>query len=312
MATKTRKRDGILRSLSVSKLRSQDSYLSYPGILPVDFPEETTILLIPDAHIPAHYRRLFWPLKRFAHKLQPDILGSIGDWCDTFAISRHEPALRSKRNFQMELDESRREWDDLMDYSGAAWGFMIIGNHEDRIYRFLQDNAPAFGSLVTPHNREPLNFHNLMGYDADDNTTFLYGVEDRGGFEGGMIINGDFNLHHGIVIRPAPGASPLADMDRWHWSTGHGHTHRAGFVARETLNRTLRGYEFGHLVDMDHAYMAYAKKMFPNWAPGFAVLKIFNGTVHCQPIPIQPIKCADGKVRLSFVYQGEVYSESDR
>lgn len=306
-----RKRDGILRALSQSDMRVSTSYLSYSGILPFEFPDDTTIMLLPDSHIPAHYRPLFKPLMRFAHTLKPDILISIGDLCDAFAISRHEAPLRLKRNFQMELDETRRVWDDMVDASGAMWSFVIVGNHEDRIYRFVQDNAPAFGGLVTPHNREPLNFHNLMGYDHQDNMTFLYGVQQRGGFEGGMVING-FNLHHGYIVRPNPGASPLADMDKWMWSTGHGHTHRAGMATRELLTGVLRGYEFGHLVNVDHAYMAYAKKMFPNWVPGFAVLRIHNGVCHVEPIPIQPIMCADGKLRLSFVYNGLIYSESDR
>jgi hypothetical protein len=147
-----------------------------------------------------------------------------------------------------------------------------------------------------------------MGFTPQDNTTFLYGVEERGGFEGGMVINNDFNLHHGIIVKPQPGASALADMFKWQWNIGHGHTHRMGMSAVGDL----RSYEFGHLVDMDHSYLAYARKMFPNWAPGLAAGIVHNGKAYITPIPVIPMPGENGRDRLGFVWDGTVYHESDR
>lgn len=306
--TEMKIRDGIKRSMSVSLLRPQDSFLSYSGILPVNFPDGTRILILPDAHIPAHHRRLFWAIMQFAAKFQPHVNISIGDWSDIFGLSRHPKPLRSIGSPQKELDESKRIWDELMYTTDALWGYIVLGNHEDRIYRFLQEFCPALGSVVMPHNREPLNFHSLMGFTPKDNTTFLYGVEERGGFEGGMIINDDMNLHHGTFVRPNPGASAQADMFRWQWNIGQGHTHRMGMSAVGGL----RSYEFGHLTDRDHHFMTYAKKEFPNWAPGFAVGHVFGGKVHIQPVPVMPLLDENGRPRLSFTYDGELYQESDR
>ena len=306
--TELKIRDAIKRTMSVSLLRPTDSFLSYSGILPVDLPEGTRILLIPDTHIPAHNRRLFWAVMQFAGVFKPHVNISIGDWSDIFGLSRHDKPLRAITSPQRELDESKRVWEELMYVTGADQGFIILGNHEDRIYRFLQEFCPALGSMVMPHNREPLNFHSLMGFTPEDKTTFLYGVEERGGFEGGMVLNNDLNLHHGTFVRPNPGASAMADMFRWQWNIGHGHTHRMGM----TSVGDLRSYEFGHLVDRDHAYLAYAKKEFPNWAPGFAVAHVHNGKVHVQPIPIMPLADANGHLKLSFVYDGQLFQESDR
>lgn len=301
-------RDGVLRAMSVSALGTRESFLTYSGILPVNFPDGTRFMIYPDTHIPAHHRRLFWAVLRLAATYKPHVNIAIGDWLDVFGLSRHPKPLRAIVRPQDEFDEGKRIWDELMDVSGATWGYIMAGNHEDRIYRFLQDLAPALGGIVTPSNREPLNFHNLMGFTPNDNTTFLYGVEERGGFEGGMIINNDFNMHHGIIVKPQPGASAQADMMKWQWNIGHGHTHRMGHSAVGNL----RSYEFGHLVDPDHAYLAYAKKMFPNWAYGLAAGIVYNGKAYITPIPVIPMPDENGATRLGFVWEGKVYFESDR
>lgn len=300
-------RDGVKRAMSVSKLGTRESFLSYAGILPVNLPDGTRMIIYPDAHIPAHNRRLFWAVQRFAADYKPHVNLSIGDWGDIVFMSRHPKPLRTIVRPQDELDECKRAWDEIMEISEAEWGYIIIGNHEDRIYRFLQEMAPSLGSIVTAHNREPLNFHNLMGFTPNDNTTFLYGVEERGGFEGGMVVNG-FNFHHGIFVRPQPGMSAQADMYRWRWSIGQGHTHRMGMSAVGDM----RAYEFGHLVDQDHAYLSYAKKMFPNWAPGLAAGVVYNGQLYITPIPVIPMPDQRGQKRLGFVWDGKVYLESDR
>lgn len=305
-------REEIARAITVGGLNSKHSFLTFAGILPINLPNGTRGVILPDAHVPAHNRRLFWAILQFLAKFQPDVMVSIGDWADIFALSRHPKALRQVTNPQGEFEEAKRLWDDVMDISGAAWSFMILGNHEDRVYRFLQDMAPQLGGIVDPLTREPLSIHAQMGYGPNDKVTFLYGTEERGGYEGGLLINNDLSLHHGIIVRPKPGASPLADMDRWAWSIAHGHTHRMGMVARDTSTSVLRGYELGMLVDPDHSYLAYARQMFPNWHPGFAVFTVHNGVVHLQPVPVMPIADAAGHSKLAFTWNGEVFTESDR
>ena len=311
-------RDAIVRAISVAGLSPQHSFLTFAGILPLDLPDGTRIVVLPDIHAPAHNKRLMWAVKKFLAKYRPHILISIGDLADIFALSRHPKGLRVPTNAQAEFEVTRRLWDELVEVSGCVWSFVILGNHEDRVYRFLQEMAPQLGGIVDPKSREPFSFHAQMGYTAKDNITFLYGTEERGGYEGGLLLNNDLGLHHGIIVRPKAGASPLADMDRWMWSIVHGHTHRMGMVARELsepneeyVTGMLRGFELGMLVDPDHSYMAYAKQMFPNWHPGFGVFNVHNGVLHQQPVPIKPVT-VDGKTKLGFAYNGELFLESDR
>lgn len=311
-------RDAIVRAITVAGLSPSHSFLTFAGILPLNLPDGTRIVVLPDIHAPAHNKRLIWAVKKFLAKYQPHILISIGDLADIFALSRHPKGLRTITNPQQEFEITRRLWDELVEVSGCVWSFIILGNHEDRVYRFLQDMAPQLGGIVDPHTREPFSFHAALGYTSKDNITFLYGTEERGGYEGGLLLNNDLGMHHGILVRPKAGASPLADMDRWMWSIMHGHTHRMGLVARDITRSedmvagVMRGFELGMLVDPNHAYMAYAKQMFPNWHPGFGVLRVHNGVVHMAPVPILPIEDANGRTKLAFKYNDETFEESDR
>jgi len=308
----------IENRIRVDGLSPDHGFLTFAGILPITLPEGTTGVILPDIHAPAHHAPLIWAIEKALARIRPRVLVLVGDLADIFALSRHPKGLRTVSNAQWEIDVVRRVLDRLIEASGAELVIVIQGNHEDRIYRFLQDLAPQLGSLINPHTREPLSFHSLLGYKADDNVLFVYGTEERGGFEGGILLNNDLGVHHGIIIRPKAGFSPLADMDRWLRSIAHGHTHRFGFVARDITPSKeypagmLRGYELGCLANMEHSFMAYSRQMWPNWYHGFSVFTVHNGVVHNQPVPIAPIADERGLEKLSFVWNGEIFSESDR
>lgn len=310
-------RDEICRAISVAGMSSQHSFLSFAGILPLNLPDGTRGVVLPDLHIPAHYRPLLWPITQLLHRVNPHLLISIGDLGDIFALARHPKGLRVPTDAQGEFTATRRVWDHLVDASGCYWNFVINGNHEDRIWRFLQDMAPQLGGIIDPHTREPISFHSALGYTAKDNMTFLYGTDERGGFEGGLLMNNALGAHHGIMVRPKAGASPLADMDKWIRSIMQGHTHRFGFVARDVAptenipTGVLMGTELGMLVDLNHAYMGYAKNMWPNWHMGLATFTVYNGIPILEHIPITPVE-HKGVKKLGFVYNRELFVEDDR
>lgn len=323
--TSTAVRDEVINAIKVMGLTTAQSFLTFAGILPLFLADGTRIVVLPDIHAPAHNRRLMWAVKQFLAWYKPHVLFFIGDVADIFALSSHDKQLRVVAKPQEEMTITRRLMDDIMLFCGPQlqWTFVVLGNHEDRIYRFIQTMAPQLGSIVDPHTREPLSFHSMLGYTAKDPITFIYGTEERGGFEGGLLLNNDLGLHHGILVKPKAGFSPLADMQKWSRSIVHGHTHRlgSGFMdkqAREPFPLGVgRWFELGHLVDMDHSYLSYAKRMFPNWHPGFAAGIVHNGLIHLSTIPITPISDERGHSKLAFEWEnsnGEsrLFIESDR
>jgi hypothetical protein len=318
-------RDAVVQAITIMGLTTARSFLSFAGILPLFLADGTRVVVLPDIHAPAHNRRVIWAIMQFMSWYKPHVIFFVGDVADIYALSKHPKGLRTVNKPQWELEVTRRLMDEIMESAGPQlqWTFVILGNHEDRVYRFLQDMAPQLGGMLDYHSREPMNFHSMLGYTAEDNITFLYGMDERGGFEGGVLLNDDLGIHHGIIVAPKAGLSPLKDMQRYSRSRAHGHTHRLGCGFMDKNPRAPfptgvgRWYELGMLADMDHSFMAYAKRMFPNWHMGFAAGEVYDSVVHLATVPIRPINDEQGRSRFGFEWEnvdGEsrVFYESDR
>ncbi len=297
--------------MKIGNLRGNQQFLTFAGILPINLPEGTKIVVLPDIHCPAHNQLLMWAILAFLKDYQPDVIIFIGDVADVFALSAWPNPPRSVKNIQAELDETRRLVDKILSVSKCKHAYYIMGNHEDRVFRYLKNVAPGAATILDFNTREPvLSFHGLMGYKIGAPVTFIYDLAEQGGFGGGLRVNDDMTFHHGFIVRPNPGASPRADSARFGQSTTTGHTHRLGFSAVAVNNTVVRAIELGHLVDPNHAYLAYAN-MLNNWHPGFGVGRIVGGKVHLEPIPVAPVNL-DGSARLTFTFANKVYQSSDR
>lgn len=304
-------RAAILNAIQTANHNKGLGYLTYAGILPITLPEGTRVAVLPDIHVPAHDRLVMWAVKAWLKDFQPHILVFIGDVADVFALSRWGRPPRVAANQQDELDETRRLVDELMTISGCYHAFYIMGNHEDRILRYLTDPAPGVANLLDFKSRElALSFHGLMGYGANDPVTFIYDLHGKSGYGGGVLFNGDTLMHHGYLVRPKPGASPLADADTQGRTVVHGHTHRVGLRVRQTTNGEIRAIELGHLVDPTHPYMGYSN-LLNNWHPAVGAGLIHGGRLHLQPLPFKQVSIS-GRPKFELAFAGKVYRASDR
>lgn len=305
-------RKAIADAMRIGPLDRSFGFLTFNGLLPVNLPDGTRVAVLPDLHVPAHNKKVIWAVKAFLKDFQPHIIVLIGDVADVFALSRWPSPPRVVKNMQKELDEARRLVDEFIRISGCLHVFWIMGNHEDRAFRYLTDPAAGVANILDFKTHEPiLSFHGLMGYGPKDPVTFVYDLHEKGGYGGGIVVNDDMEFHHGYIVRPQPGASPRADVDRTGRSTAHGHTHRAGFSARETtLKGVLRAYELGHLVDPEHDYLGYAN-LLNNWHMAVGAGFINGGKVHLKVLPVKQVKI-DGQRRFALTFAGKVYVQSDR
>jgi predicted phosphodiesterase len=304
-------RKAIEDALQHGNLNSEFKFLTFAGLLPVFLPDGTKIAVLPDIHVPAHHKQILWAVKRALKDFQPDIIILIGDVADCFSISAWPADPSVARNFQEELDGTRELVDELMEVSGAYWLFYIMGNHEDRMWRILTNVAPQLANVVNPTTREKaMAVHDLLGYGPEDHVTFIYDIAERGGFGGGLVVNGDTEYHHGFIVRPRPGSSPRADADRSGRSTTHGHTHRAGMSVRETTTGEIVAVESGHLVDPAHPYLAYAN-LLNNWHPAITFDTVHGGKIHSETLPIDQVEI-DGQLRYVLSFNEKDYVSSDR
>ncbi|MBS1992572.1 MAG: metallophosphoesterase [Cyanobacteria bacterium SZAS LIN-3] len=299
-------RDAIKRANDMRAL----GFLHYAGVLDLHLPDGTKVAIIPDWHIPAHDRQVTFMVKQWLAEFRPDIIILIGDAADMFGLSRWPKPPRVVANTQMELDETRRIVDEVIECSGCLHLFYILGNHEDRGRRSQIDPNGNVASLLDPTTNEPiLNFHQLMGYKPGDPITFIYGAFEDGGFGGGILTNDEIKFIHGNKVRPKPGASPYAEADAAGKSIGQGHTHRyAKRARRNTKNGLIRSYEFGFLGDERHPYLGYAFNT--NWHQGVASGHVHGGLLHIQMVPIKKIKNSAGQIQSVMLADGKLYQSS--
>lgn len=289
----------------------QYSYLRYQGILPLRLPDGFRGVVIPDPHMPAHHKPIFFAFEQFLSDYRPHSLFWIGDSCDFFALSRWPKPPRQVSNLMGELEESREVRDRMKAAAGSVWDFETEGNHDGgRTNSWLMFVGAQIQGLVDMNDQEPvLNYSKMLGYKAGDPITFVSDNRGFGGFGGGILLNGGPLLVHGLLVRPKPGASPRGLADIKGRSVSHGHTHRLGENHRETLTEIITAQEVGMMVNPNHAMMSYAN-LRTNWHPGFGVITVVNGIVHLETVPvIQTL--VNGRLRYSFWYGDREYVTQD-
>lgn len=152
--------------------------------------------------------------------------------------------------------------------------FVALGNHDIRVWDYLEKKLPDLIKHVTPES--------LWGLDGIGAGYIYYSDLPKRRF-------GDIHVHHGNAISKHAGESVKADVDNWGVSIIRGHSHRMGdfFKTYELRNETIRGYEIGHMSDVKCAGMMYTN--VHNWQHGFAYGVVENGEYpHIFTVPVSP------------------------
>lgn len=108
----------------------------------------TRILVVSDLHVPYHDVRAWECVLEAIRVTKPETVVLIGDTADVYSISSHPKSLDRKQNFASEVEAVNRELDRLREVAGESCRIIwTCGNHEDRITRFLQSNAPELAGI---------------------------------------------------------------------------------------------------------------------------------------------------------------------
>lgn len=255
-------------------------------------------MLSSDQQIPYHDPRsiaLWWKVIKW---FKPDVVDYLGDTSDQFCYSRFEEGKSAEFLSSIKKDPNEallpyvidQEKDTAEFYAQTrkmlpnAQLFSALGNHDIRVWDYLDKKAPDILSAVTPESLWGLD---SLGYDY-----IFYDDLPKRRF-------GDIHVHHGISISKNAGESVRNDVDSFGVSLIRGHSHRAGtfYKTYELRNETLRGYEIGHMCDEKSGGMKYTQ--LHNWQKAFAIAHIENGVYpHIQIIEISPdYSCVvDGRV----------------
>lgn len=200
-------------------------------------------------------------------QLKPKTIVLNGDTMDFLAISKYPKDLNHNWSLQKEREAYHAFLDELIGVSGGAEIFETVSNHSGqsvggRWRRYLSERIGELGSL--PEILDTLSYQNV----------FLGAYKDKVQHVDYVDLNG-LIVTHGETVRKNGGASPRGEIDKWHSSILHGHTHRIGSSCQRVPalagrpEKQYYGFEGGCLCNLDAAYGTAM-----NWQQGFNIVSL--------------------------------------
>lgn len=227
------------------------------------------ILIVPDCHHPYADPGAWRLMLKCARIFRPDRIVVLGDFVDFYAVSDHDKDPRRGSQLDAEVKVANEALDDL-DAIGAAHRHFCEGNHENRLYRYLQRHAPAL--------LDTCDVQSLLRLPERGWTFSRYGQHHR---IGDLWFTHAVNGAAGRLAHHRAGAT-------FQRSVVIGHTHRIattayGNVVGDRYMASMFGW-LGSAVDASYCHDA---EKAASWALGFGLgWKLASGAVHVQAVPI--------------------------
>lgn len=160
-----------------------------------------------------------------------------------------------------------------------------LGNHEMRVFKYIDRKAPEIIGQITPEF--------LWGLDGLGISWKMYEEPPHERFS-------NIYVHHGATTS-ATGLAVKSDIENYNISLVRGHDHRGGVVYKSypLTGNSLVGMGTGHLCDPKGYGLKYT--INPSWEKGFGLAYVIDGKAHLQFVPMRHtdrgLTCiVDGKV----------------
>lgn len=244
------------------------------------------VALIPDIHFPNHDEKAVALVHKVLKAVKPQELVLLGDVGDFESVMSHQKNKRQRELLLKDDVEATRAGLAEFEAHDIDTKVFVMGNHEDRVARYITNQAPElFGAVSLPRLLR-LREH---GWKV---------VQYRKHYKLGKI-----NVTHDVG---KAGANAHRDaLIRFSDNVVIGHTHRMAYEVRGNLSGGAHvGAMFGWLGDWKKAagYM-YAASAMSDWSLGFGMgYEQKSGVVHIQPVPI-----IVAKKRYSCVVGGTLF-----
>lgn len=192
---------------------------------------------------------------------------------DFYGISKfdHDPD-RVKLNLQLEIDAwagGQREW---ISACPEAHPFYIIGNHEDRLRKYLWRHPEI-------HGLDVLKLPNLLNF-ASLGIYWEKSKGDRANLE--LNLYDKLIIKHGEVIRKFSAYTARAELESEAYSISvlTGHSHRGGTHYMRTRQGIVVAQECFCLCGLEPEYAVH-----PNWQQGIVLAEVTSKSLFIEPIP---------------------------
>ena len=225
-------------------------------------------VVINDLHVPFHDKTVTSQVITFIRDCSPDVVILNGDILDAYSLSRFVKSSNRRLSLADEVAQSRIILNEIRDAVPNAEIHFTEGNHETRLRRYLDSNAPALASLPC------LEWKSLLGLDELD--IKWHGTE-------GFKLNRSFLVLHGDRVSKHSGATARMEFERHLVSGISGHTHRAGRYDVVGHSRNFHWTENGCLCMMNPEYISGK----PNWQQAISIVEFNRDRAHTRLVPIE-------------------------
>jgi predicted phosphodiesterase len=214
-------------------------------------------VMLNDIHFPYEDKKALRKVMKMVKDLQPDHVILNGDIVDFYTISSFSKDPSRTLSLQDELNSTKDFLGELRDACPDARISYTIGNHEDRLTRYLRSNAKALESL------DALKLESLLG--LDDYGIRMYGAE-------GFKLNRESIVLHGGRVSKHAGGTARMEFERHLISGFSGHCHRAGRHDVVGHSKSFFWIEGGCLCELNPEYIEGR----PNWQHAVTLIEYTN------------------------------------
>jgi UDP-2,3-diacylglucosamine pyrophosphatase LpxH len=210
-----------------------------------------------DIHLGIHDKAALIAAIQYAKQDRVENIILNGDILDSAQISRH-PKTADTPKFLNEIELAKQFLEGLRSEFKDQNIYFKIGNHEDRLERYLMQNADALAGLIDFRKLLKLDdlgirFVESTQFMKIENTYIVHGHE--------MKVSGGVNPARALILKAAA-------------NVVMGHVHRTSFASIKSLDgKFYKAYTMGCLCKLRQAYMPHS-----NSNHGFAIIQE-NGMV---------------------------------
>lgn len=237
-------------------------------------------LIMGDTHFPYHNKKALELVELFMREQQPDAIVYNGDLTDFYQVSVFSKDPARMGQLQDDMDMTTQMFDRHSVFCPEAEKWFIMGTHEHRWMKYLQDKAAPTARLRSNRIENQ--------YQLDD-----YGI-NYVGYERGLLVNDTFLILHGDIAAAHSSYTAKRHFEKKGGSGMCNHTHRLGSYYKTNRFGIYGWWENGCLCTLTPDWLQH-----PDWQPGFSMVH-FNddGRFWAEQIPI---------VKDKFMFGGKLY-----
>lgn len=258
--------------------------------------EATKWVFVGDLQIPYQDSRAVALWFKVMKAWKPDIIDIVGDVDDQLEYSTFSDGTTDEFFNQLKKSEdsdpvpmikanadgARQFYADVRKQHKRAEIHASLGNHDIRIFKYVDKKAPDYKDQITPNS--------------------LWGLDDQGiswsKYEKPPVLrHAGIYVHHGATTTTT-GLAVKNDIETYNISLVRGHDHRGGVVYKSypMTGNTLVGMGTGHMCDPNAYGLQYT--INPAWELGFGIGHIVDDVAHLEFVHISAdyVAVVDGKV----------------